>query len=399
MLNSAINKVLLLLFSLSLLKSGQLVGQGIQFKNPAISFEDIVSESRDSDTIIFVAVYSNSCENCVEMMEEVYPLESVGTVFNKKFINLKIDIDSDAGIAFAEKFPVRALPTYYFFDGKGNPIHWENGARPAIEFIEMGLQANDPEFQYFNLKSQFERGVSTPDQLKRLSFLAEDLGEYGLLERVHQAYLATQSNWLTPENMQIIFAGLISIEQETFQFLLQHLEAFNTSLGTQKLFAKIDQLMLNDVSMAAYDSEKKGFDLDKARKYAEAFLPESMVEKTMSLFQVNQLKVEGNIPAFINASIRHFDTYESYNPFLLNNIARTILENSTDKQQLLKGANLAEKAIQLENGWQCEETAALLYYKAGDIKNARMHAERALEIAKKSGGESSECLEILESSN
>ncbi|MEZ4892010.1 MAG: hypothetical protein R2778_03220 [Saprospiraceae bacterium] len=57
---------------------------------------------------------------------------------------------------------MRALPTYYFFDGKGNPIHWENGARPAIEFIEMGLQANDPEFQYFNLKSQFERGVSTP---------------------------------------------------------------------------------------------------------------------------------------------------------------------------------------------------------------------------------------------
>ena len=92
---------------------------GIKFDK--LSLEKAKKEAKSSGKKIFIDVYTTWCGPCKEMSKTTFQNDEVGDLFNKKFVNLKIDAENDADGAFVSKnFKVNAYPTLLFLDSEGN---------------------------------------------------------------------------------------------------------------------------------------------------------------------------------------------------------------------------------------------------------------------------------------
>jgi Thioredoxin-like len=381
--NTSMRKLLLML--LSGFAWNALFAQGIPFEPATTTWAELLAKAQQSNQLIFVAAYSMSCHNCQQMIEKVYPNDSVGLVFKDKYINAKIDVDNGEGISIAMQYGIRSYPSYLFINGQGELLHRAMGTMTTEKIMELGQNAINPAEQFYVLRNRFAQGDSSKAVLKKLTFMAKNLAEFSLLDSVHIAYLNTEKDWLTKDNMEIILAGVKTMEQKTFTFLVQNQKAFIQAYDTVKINNTIDEIVLNGLSMVSYDYNQGIFDLDKARNYGSKYLPNDLFEKSMSIFTVNQHLRKHETELFLNSVVKHFDQYPCYNGFLYNNLALSVYECTTNPFYLEKAASWALKAIALKDNYSFNDTAAALYFKLGNKAKAKEYALKALEKAKISG--------------
>lgn len=261
--------------------------------------------------------------------------------------------------------------------------------------LELVQTARDPQQQFFPLVERFVAGDRDPLLLRRLVFQSKDLQDYALTEQVHPFYFETQTDWTTRENLDLILAASNDIEQPIFQFLLKNKEKFIAEFGESKVKGEIDEVVLNSLSMVSYDHELRKFDLAKAKNYGSAFLPADLVDKTISIFELNQLIRRNDMANFHPAVVAHFERFECHNPHLLNNFALRVFNSSDDPKLLAKAADWAVRATKLQDTFALNDLAAAIFLKAGDRGNAKIYALKAIEIAQKTGENDTATQEIL----
>ena len=62
--------------------------------------------------------------------------EIVGKYFNEKFISIKIDMEKGEGIDLMKKYEVKAFPTLFVLDAKGNVVKRMMGAMDSKKLLE-----------------------------------------------------------------------------------------------------------------------------------------------------------------------------------------------------------------------------------------------------------------------
>lgn len=98
-----------------------LVSSGIKFSN--ITFEKAVKQAKSTGKLVFIDVYTTWCGPCKEMAATTFKDKEVGALFNKRFINIKVDAEHDASGPTIEKmYSVSAFPTLLFVNGDGKLI-------------------------------------------------------------------------------------------------------------------------------------------------------------------------------------------------------------------------------------------------------------------------------------
>ncbi len=107
---------------------------GIVFDS--LSLEDALKKSKETGKLIFIDVYTSWCGPCKMMSRGPFKDEKVGEVFNKSFINLKIDAEKDPDGEFVSRaYSVRAYPTMIFIDGNGKLVKTIIGYQTAEALI------------------------------------------------------------------------------------------------------------------------------------------------------------------------------------------------------------------------------------------------------------------------
>jgi thiol:disulfide interchange protein len=107
--------------------------EGINFEN--ISFEDALKKAKKEKKLIFVDAYAVWCGPCKWMEANTFREKEVGDAFNKKFINLKIDMEKGEGPELARKYNVRAYPTMFLIDGDGKVVKRILGAKKKDQLL------------------------------------------------------------------------------------------------------------------------------------------------------------------------------------------------------------------------------------------------------------------------
>jgi thiol-disulfide isomerase/thioredoxin len=381
--------LIVLFFVLSL---GSTFAQGINFETS--DFQTVLDKAKAENKLIFMDAYTTWCGPCKWMSKNVFTDENVGTYFNERFINAKIDMEKGEGIDLAKKYEVSAYPTLLFIDGSGELVHMSIGSRPADDFLDLGHAANDPDRQVMMLKKRFEGGEKSADFLRKYT---EALTSAGMknFDEVAQMYMDTQEDWKSPENVKFIFdySGP-TLDSKLFQFSLDNKALFLEAVGEEKYNQKVSYA-------ADVDRGKKGitrsdvenlekhyckyFSAEKAKSMAKkSYLNELMYSKD----PVEQEKFKAEIQLFLA------DKPDLESRFY-NSVAWQVYEMTDDQNLLKKAAEWAQISIDgAKNSYNTDTMAAILF-KLGDRDKARVFAIESIEIAKKEGNDYSSTEELL----
>lgn len=373
------------LFTLSAVQAQE----GIQFEKG--NWEGILAKAKAEDKIIFMDAYATWCGPCKMMSRDVFTESSVGEFFNGNFVNAKIDMEDGEGPELSSRYGVMAYPTLLFIDGQGELVHRAVGYHGVEQFLELGKTALDPDKRMSSLTARYAKGDRSPEFLYNYARAAMSAMD-PKAEQITLAYLDTQDDWGTEENMQLIFETASGSEPRLFDYIAENRAAFAELYGEETVNGQLQRLIINTLDPNLTDEQEVFAKVEAA--YKKAF-PEDAASMTAN-FRMNYYGMLGQMDKFAAEAVAYFEQNPSGNANELNNIAWAFFENVDDEKMLEKAVQWAEKSVELEDAYYNNDTVASLYFKLGNKKKAKKAAEHAIQLAKENGEDYSATQELLE---
>jgi len=371
-------------------------GQGIVFETSG--FQLAKEKAKSENKLIFMDAYTTWCGPCKWMSRNVFTDANVGSYYNDKFINIKVDMERGEGVDLAELFEVEAYPTLLFIDGNGKLVHRSTGSRPAEDFLDLGKAANDPNRQYATMKRRFDGGERSASFLKQYVDVLTSTGMKDF-DHVAELYMNTQKDWTTEENMQFIFDySEASMDSKLFQYSMENRGDFVQLIGEEKFNQKADYAAEQDRTKAGIAREE----VDKLKVHYAKYFP---TEKANALAMVSYFNQNMYNPDPVEQEkfIAEIQLFLASRPdagwSFYNAVAWHIYETSDDRALLTKAVEWAKWSLEENKNSFNTDTVAALLYKLGNKDEARPYAEESIQLAKQNGYDYSSTSELLEKIN
>jgi thioredoxin-related protein len=364
------------------------IGQeGIEFNKG--DWNSILAEAEKENKLVFVDAYTVWCGPCKKMARDVFPQKKVGDFFNEKFINVQIDMEKGEGLSFAEKYNVQVYPTLLFVAGDGSLVHRSAGYKDSPDFIELGNAALDPLKRISSLKERFENGDRDPEFLKNYTAILYDAYD-GSHIPIAEAYLKTQENWNSDENLVFIFQYVNDANSELFNHIAENQDLYIEKIGQIEVSSKFQSLIISSINESADNSSLEQIDALYAKIYPDR------AKQLSAAFRLTYYRQAGDRDNFTKSAIQYYKDFPSEDPGELNDIAWTFYTIVEDKKQLKQAVKWAKKSVKIDNNFYNNDTLAALYSKIGKKKKAIKAANQAIYIAKELGEDYSETQQLLD---
>ena len=121
-------------FTTSKNKTDQTTTEGMIFTEG--TFAEICAKAKKEKKNIFFDAYASWCGPCKLLKRDVFTSKTAGDFFNKKFINVAMDMEKGEGTALAPAFQITAFPTLLILNHKGEIIGRTMGYQSAEKLIE-----------------------------------------------------------------------------------------------------------------------------------------------------------------------------------------------------------------------------------------------------------------------
>lgn len=366
-------------------------GQGIKFEDG--NFKSLLAKAKKENKLIFVDAYAVWCGPCKLMVKNIFPLKPVGDYYNANFINAKIDMEKGEGIDLAKKYNVKAFPTYLFINGDGEEVHRTLGYVEEKDFIQFAKDAGDPNKRLAALKQKFEKGEKDPEFLKNLAGLTI-YNDADFAARVLERYFSAKTT-LDKDDVQMILQGTQSTESPLYKifqtkkadiikvFPVERYEAFDKNLKISNIFKK------------SYNVESKTWNDSYFLTEAQKFLSKEEAEKILMKAKASRALRAKDFATYEKITLDLNQDYSALGSEELNALAWNFFENVTTKSSLETAVKWALESVKKKESYANTDTLANLYNKVGDKKNAKIWAEKSIELAKSTGQDSGDTEKLL----
>ena len=109
---------------------------GIDFQK--IDLTEAKAQEIKTGKYVFIDCYTDWCGPCKRMAATSFMEDRVADVYNKQFINIKIEMEKDKdGPETALMYKIKAYPTLLIIDGKGNLVKQAIGMQSADGLIAL----------------------------------------------------------------------------------------------------------------------------------------------------------------------------------------------------------------------------------------------------------------------
>jgi thioredoxin-related protein len=232
--------------------------EGVNFEQN-LSWQQIQAKAKAEHKMIFMDCFTTWCGPCRYMSSTIFPQKVVADLMNEKFINVKVQLDTtdadneavkswyQTGHDLAAKYDIRAYPTYLFFDENGKAVQRLVGStQTGEEFVKRVNTAFDPDKQYYTLLDKYNAGKKDPAFLLTLANAAQDAYDMKQANTIAAAYLATQNDLYTKDNLEFIKNFTNSSKDKGFDVFLNHADKADAILGAGTSDGIVSNIILRE---------------------------------------------------------------------------------------------------------------------------------------------------------
>jgi putative disulphide-isomerase len=108
--------------------------EGMKFEN--LSFAEVLKKAKQENKLVFLDCYTTWCGPCKKMSNQVFPLKAVGDFMNARFVNVKIDMETEEGRELGKRYGVKSFPTMFLLNAEGEVLSQIVGAQSPDVFVE-----------------------------------------------------------------------------------------------------------------------------------------------------------------------------------------------------------------------------------------------------------------------
>jgi len=101
------------------------------------TLEAATALSKKENKPIFLLAHASYCSSCKKMISNIFPLKEVGDLFNKNFINIQVNIESEEGIKIVKDYEVAGTPNLLFLTPDGKIINKSSGYQNKEELLAL----------------------------------------------------------------------------------------------------------------------------------------------------------------------------------------------------------------------------------------------------------------------
>lgn len=222
-------------FLMAFVYVGTMMGQGIEFFEG--TWKETLAIAKEEQKLIFVDAYTTWCGPCKKMAKNVFTQDRVGEVFNKRFINSKMDMEAEKNMDFISKYPVRAYPTLMFINGDGDVVLKKVGGQKAEGLLALADEVETMDDRSLDYVEGYEAGNRDYDFV---------LGYVKALNKVNKSSLKISNDFLksnpdlSEEQMNtFLLEAATEADSKLFDKLIARKESVLSTAEKEKIFLKI----------------------------------------------------------------------------------------------------------------------------------------------------------------
>lgn len=351
--------------------------QGIEFFHG--SFEEALKEAETQGKLIFVDAYAEWCGPCKRMAATVFKEEAVGNYYNSNFINMKIDMEKGEGPALARKYQVRAYPSFFFIDEKGEVVAQATGGRATEQFLQLGENALKKYDKSGDYAVKYDAGDRSPELLRKYAYALMASKKEHL--KIANEYLNLQTDLTSEENLNAIYDFMTESDSRIFDLFIENKAALIKLKTEEKVMQRIEDACSATVQKAA--SYKYQNLADEAKAKMKKNYPAKAKEFSLKADMIYGLGTT-DAGLYVKSSKKYLAKYAKNNAEELHNVAKNILTTFKDNANALKLAEKSSKKA-TENGGLSYQylTYAKVLFQNNKTESAFRIAKIARELAVK----------------
>lgn len=364
-------------FCILVLVFTQVTAQGIEFFHG--SYEEALAESKSQGKLIFVDAYAEWCGPCKRMAATVFKEDQVGEFYNQNFINMKIDMEKGEGPKLARKYGVRAYPTFFFLDEKGEIVAKATGGRQTKQFLQLGANALKKYDKSGEFAEMYEKGDRSPDLLRKYAYTLLAAKKEHL--KIANEYFKTQEDLTKDINLNAIFDFTTEADSRIFDLLIKHKTAISKLKSETAVFNKIETACLATARKAAdYKFENL---LNEAKSKMKTNYPQKSKEFSLKADMIYGLGTT-DASLYMKACKKYLSKYVKDNVAEHHSQAQMLMTRFSDNEKAMKMAEKLSKKAALNGGLSNQNlTYAKILYANGKSESAFRIAKKARELAVK----------------
>ena len=204
-------------------------------------FEVAVAESAATGKPVFLDAYTTWCKPCREMDALVFSRPEVEEMLQRRFVPVRVDMESPEGRTLGARFGVSVYPTFLVVDAEGE-MHRASGFLKADELEAFATTSLDPRRNTRGLRRRYREGDRDPGLLLALERFAT-ASDSPLREGYAYDYLRASDDWDGEDASERLLRAVQTTNTPLFDSLVARRGQLERHFSVPVVAERVDRLV------------------------------------------------------------------------------------------------------------------------------------------------------------